>query len=127
MEITLIFIVVIVCATLVILKDKSPEKEVYIYVDEDDNSTWFSRKVKELEENKNKVQGWEQITYTPPIVTTKPTIVKPTKTTMVVKNKPMSKKDELVMELEQLKSIKKPTVKQKESIGILEAVIPNMI
>jgi hypothetical protein len=71
------------------------------------------------------VKGWEQITYTEPIVTTTPTVVKPIKK-QVYKNKPMTKKEELTMELKNLKLIKKPTIKQKDSIGILEAIIPNM-
>jgi hypothetical protein len=125
MEMIIIFVVIIVCATIVALKEKSPEKEVYIYVDKDDNSTWFDRKTRELKKNKNQVKGWEQITYTEPIVTTTPTVVKPIKK-QVYKNKPMTKKEELTMELKNLKLIKKPTIKQKDSIGILEAIIPNM-
>ena len=65
------------------------------------------------------------------VIKKKPIKVTPNKPKRKVKKrKPilaqMSKKEQLTMELRTLRSIKKPTVKQKESIGILQAVIPNM-
>lgn len=59
----------------------------------------------------------------PITVPNKPTRKKK-KTTPILRQ--MTKKEELTMELKNLKLIKKPTIKQKESIGILEAIIPNM-
>ena len=138
-------LVISVLFNVVLLINAISRKEKIVYVNKP--IKWTSKGKTEAEITKYKNQLVDKciemkipvgtpctfVTKVVKVVEKKPTKIipnKPKKKKKVSKNKPilrqMTKKEELTMELKTLRSIKKPTVKQKESISILQAVIPNM-
>lgn len=136
-------LVISVLFNVVLLINAISRKEKIVYINKP--IKWSSKGKTEAEITKYKNQLVDKciemkipvgtpctfVTKVVKVVEKKPIKVIPNKPKKKVnKKKPilrqMTKKEELTMELKALRSIKKPTVKQKESISILQAVIPNM-